>query len=258
MPVNGPVAEPLVELSGGVAGYAGRPVVEADLRVERGEVVAIVGANGSGKTTLVKAVLGLAELLAGELRLFGLPVERFGERFRFGYVPQRQTLTSPLTATLTEVVTTGRLARKQRFQRLGKADRTAVLGAIAAVGLADRATTAVAELSGGQQRRALLARALASDADVLVLDEPLAGVDRDSADDLAAALAALIDRGVTLVTVLHELGPLTPLITRVVWLDHGRVVYDGPPEPVRADLHHAMDADPHGGDQPPHGLGFER
>lgn len=258
MPLSAGAAEPLVELTGGVAGYAGRPVVEADLRVERGEVVAIVGANGSGKTTLVKAVLGLAELLAGELRLFGVPADRFGEQFRFGYVPQRQTLGGPLTATVTEVVTTGRLARKHRFQRLGRTDRGAVLEAIAAVGLADRATAAVAELSGGQQRRALLARALASDADVLVLDEPLAGVDHDSANDLAGTLASLVGRGVTVVTVLHELGPLAPLVTRVVWLDHGRVVYDGAPEPVRHDLHHAMDADPHGGDEGPPGLGFER
>ena len=121
-----PVTEPLIELAGGVIGYGGRPLVEADLRVERGEVVAVVGANGSGKTTLVKGVLGLAELLDGTLHLFGQPADQFRERFRLGYVPQRQTLGGPLTATVTEVVTTGRLARKRRFQPLAKADRAAV------------------------------------------------------------------------------------------------------------------------------------
>jgi len=251
-------AEPLVELTGGVIGYAGRPVVEADLVVRRGDVLAVVGANGSGKTTLIKGVLGLAELLAGQLRLFGQPARQVTDRSRLGYVPQRQRLGGPLTSTVTEVVTTGRLARKRRFQRLGRTDREAVLGAIVAVGLADRPTAAVAELSGGQQRRALVARALASEAEVLVLDEPLAGVDHESAVDLADALRRLIASGVTVVTVLHELGPLAPLITRVVWLDHGRVVYDGAPEPVREDLHRHMDPDPHGGDPAPSGLGFER
>jgi zinc transport system ATP-binding protein len=256
LPATG--AGPLIELTGGVIGYGGRPVVEADLVVRRGEVVAVVGANGSGKTTLVKGVLGLAELLDGDLRLFDQPANHVHQRFRLGYVPQRQTLGGPLTTTVAEVVTTGRLARKRRFQRLGREDRRAVLDAIATVGLADRAGAAVAELSGGQQRRTLVARALASEAQVLVLDEPLAGVDHDSAIDLAATLRELVAGGVTVVTVLHELGPLAPLITRVVWLDHGRVVYDGSPDPVRDDLHRHMDPDPHGGEDTPSGLGFER
>lgn len=252
------MTEPLVVLERAVIGYRGRGVVEADFELDRGDVVALLGPNGSGKSTLVKGILGLAEQLAGSISLFGVPAASFQERFRIGYVPQGQTSSGPLRTTVTEVVTSGRLARKRRFQRITAADRLAVGRAIEVVGLGDRAGVAVSELSGGQHRRALIARALASEAEVLILDEPLAGVDHASQVELADTLAELVAGGATVIAVLHELGPLAPLVTRAVWLSGGRVVYRGDPARAEAELGDLSDHDPHGGLPAPAGLGFQR
>jgi zinc transport system ATP-binding protein len=131
-------------------------------------------------------------------------------------------------ATVREVVGVGRLARLGLFRRLGPADRTAVAAAIAAVGLADRIGDPVASLSGGQQRRVLVARALAAEPELLLMDEPTAGVDAASQEALASVLARLKAAGTTLVVVTHETGPLTGVLDRAVVLDSGRICYDGP------------------------------
>jgi zinc transport system ATP-binding protein len=235
--------DPVVRVSDGRFGYHGRVVVEADLDVGRGEVVALVGANGSGKSTLVKGILGLAERLGGRVELFGERADGFRDRGRLGYVPQREYAAGPIPATAYEVVHSGRLARRGIAGFSRRADRRAVGEAIDAVGLAEVARRPVGTLSGGQQRRVLVARALAGDADVLFLDEPFSGVDQDSRLALAVILDRLVAAGVTIVVVLHELGPLVSLITRIVLLDAGAVVRDGAFEP--ADLADLADEDPH-------------
>jgi zinc transport system ATP-binding protein len=227
---------PVVRLRDASIGYGGRPIVHADLAVAPGEVLALVGANGAGKTTLVKGILGLAQLLGGSIEVFGQPVGRLRRRDRLGYVPQRPAPPGPTPTTVREVVASGRLGRARPFLPMRAADRDAIAAAMAAAGIAALAGRQVARLSGGQQRRVLIARALAADPDVLVLDEPLAGVDRGSQQGLADTLAQLVAAGATVLVVLHELGPLEPLVTRVVWLDDGAVVYDGPPGPVAGDL----------------------
>jgi zinc transport system ATP-binding protein len=136
-----------------------------------------------------------------------------------------------------EVVASGRLARRGFGRPARAADRVAVVHALTAVGLADRAADPVDTLSGGQQQRVLIARALAGEPDLLVLDEPTAGVDAASQRAFAAALGRFRDSGGTVVLVAHELGPLAPLMRRAVVLHHGRIVHDGPvPEPAG---HHA-------------------
>jgi zinc transport system ATP-binding protein len=221
---------PVVEITGGGVTLAGRPILRGiDLRVEPGEVVAVLGANGSGKSTLVKALVGLLPLAAGSVRLFGEPLERFTSWRRLGYVPQRSTITQGVPATVLEVVGAGRLARRRAFTLSSGADRRAVRDALATVGLADRAHQQVATLSGGQQQRVLMARTLAGEPDLLVLDEPNAGVDLISQQAIADALATLADRGATIIVVLHELGPFAPLIDRAIALREGRICYDGPP-----------------------------
>ncbi|WP_129840049.1 metal ABC transporter ATP-binding protein [Streptomyces sp. RFCAC02] len=215
--------EPVISLTGVTAELGGRPVLRGiDLTVGRGEVVALLGANGSGKSTAVRATVGQVPVTDGDLTLFGTPVRRFREWRRVGYVPQRSTAAGGVPATVREVVTSGRLAR-HRLRPLGRADRAAVDRALDLVGLADRARDPVGALSGGQHQRVLIARALSVEPELLIMDEPLAGVDLASQRVLADTVRTLAAAGTSVLLVLHELGPLEPLIDRAVVLAHGRV-----------------------------------
>jgi len=213
----------------GVVRYdAGQPVLDSvNLRVRRGETVALLGANGSGKSTLIRAALGLVPLQSGQVELFGTPLSRFRGWKKIGYVPQRLGAGSGVPATVREVVAAGRLARRGFLRPSGAADSAAIDSAIGAVGLADRAGDPVGTLSGGQQQRTLIARALAGEPELLVLDEPTAGVDEASQLMFAAVLRRFVADGGTVVVVAHELGPLEPLVSRAVVLHHGEVVHDG-------------------------------
>ncbi|MFD5747540.1 metal ABC transporter ATP-binding protein [Streptomyces sp. NPDC127033] len=234
-----PAAPPVLTVRGATATLGSRPVLRGvDLTVRRGEVVALLGANGSGKSTAVRSVIGQVPLSDGEISLFSTPLRRFRDWRRVGYVPQRTTAASGVPATVREVVSSGRLSRTSRA-RLGwptKADRAAVQRAIDLVDLGDRARDSVGALSGGQHQRVLIARALASEPELLIMDEPMAGVDLASQQILAATLREQVAAGTTVLLVLHELGPLEPLIDRAVVLRDGRVVHDGPP-PRAADGH---------------------
>jgi zinc transport system ATP-binding protein len=239
--VNGRVVE---MVDAGVL-LGGRPVLRGiDLSVAAGEVVAVLGANGSGKSTLVRSMLGLVPLRRGSVRLFETPLDTFRAWQRVGFVPQRTSATAGVPASVGEVVASGRLSRRRAWQRATSADRRAVTEAIGAVGLEDRTTESVATLSGGQQQRVLIARALAGEPELLVLDEPTAGIDLPSQDLLADVLARLVGAGTTIVLVAHELGPLAPLVGRTVVMRDGRVAYDGDPLPsfehVGHDPHHAF------------------
>ncbi|WP_326752650.1 metal ABC transporter ATP-binding protein [Streptomyces hirsutus] len=224
-----PRTEPVISLRGVHAELGSRPVLRGiDLTVRRGEVVALLGANGSGKSTTVRSVIGQVPAGTGEIELFGTPQRRFRDWARVGYVPQRTTAAGGVPATLTEVVASGRLSRT-RFGVFRKADREAVRRALDLVGMADRAKDSVDALSGGQHQRVLIARALAAEPELLILDEPMAGVDLASQEVLAQILRQQVDRGTTVLLVLHELGPLEPLIDRAVVLRDGCVMHDGPP-----------------------------
>ncbi|WP_165987973.1 metal ABC transporter ATP-binding protein [Streptomyces sp. YIM 98790] len=236
--------EPVISLSNGTAELGGHPVLRGvDLTVRPGEVVALLGANGSGKSTTVRAVVGQIPLTGGELRLFGTPVREFRDWRRVGYVPQRSTAAGGVPATVREIVAAGRLARRG-LRPLRRADRAAVDRALAVVGLADRAGEPVSALSGGQHQRALIARALTTEPDLLVMDEPLSGVDLDSQQVLADTLGRLTADGTAVLVVLHELGPLAPLIDRGVILAGGRVerVADRPEQLPDAHPCHPADA----------------
>jgi zinc transport system ATP-binding protein len=230
----------IVRMSGGAVGYGDRPAIrDIDFSLSTGEVVVLLGPNGSGKTTLVRGILGLARLMSGELDLFGVPAASFHERYRLGYVPQRHTVVGGVPSTVREVVSSGRLPRKRPFAVMRAHDREVVGRAIDTVGLTERADMSVSHLSGGQQRRVLIARALAAEPDVLVMDEPTAGVDSANQEILAATLGSLVAAGSTLLLVAHELGPLEPLIGRVVVMRDGHAVYDGPPVPGGEGVYHA-------------------
>ncbi|MEO3744861.1 metal ABC transporter ATP-binding protein [Plantactinospora sp. B5E13] len=238
------MTEPVITVEHGAVAYDERPVLrDISLTVAPGEVVAVLGANGSGKSTLIRAILGLVPLNAGTVSLFGTPQRRFRQWRRIGYVPQRLGAGSAVPATVAEVVAAGRLARRGVLRPAGAADRRAVAEALRAVGLSDRAGDPVTTLSGGQQQRTLIARALAGQPELLVLDEPTAGVDSASQDAFAEALRGFVADGGTVLLVAHELGPLATVITRAVVVHEGKIAHDGPvPEPAG---HHAAPGHEH-------------
>ncbi|RLP89739.1 metal ABC transporter ATP-binding protein [Micromonospora sp. CV4] len=247
------MSAPVITVEHGVVGYDGRPVLrDVSLTVTAGEVVAVLGANGSGKSTLIRAVLGLVPLSAGSITLFDRPLRQFRQWRRIGYVPQRLGAGGGVPATVREVVASGRLARRGVLRPPGRADRAAVDAALLSVGLADRAGDPVSTLSGGQQQRTLIARALAGRPELLILDEPTAGVDAASQEAFAGALRDFVADGGTVLLVAHELGPLRPVISRAVVVHQGGICHDGAvPDPAG---HHAEpDHDhvhPHGPDEP--------
>jgi zinc transport system ATP-binding protein len=216
----------------------GLPVLRGvGLTVGSGEAVTLLGGNGSGKSTLVRALLGLTPHQRGSVRLFGTELSRFSSWKRVGYVPQRSTAALS-NALVREVVAAGRLSHRRPFVPPRRTDRTAIGEALATVGMADRSGDELRRLSGGQQQRVLIARALAGEPDLLVLDEPNAGVDLEHQQILAQVLTTLIAGGVAVLLVLHEVGPLAGLIDRAVVLREGRVVHDGPLGQLGQGHHH--------------------
>ena len=224
----------------------GTPVLRGiDLAVHESETVALLGGNGSGKTTTLRAVLGLVPRQGGDVSLFGTPLDSFHTWARIGYVPQRGAVNVG-NATIWELVASGRLPHRRLFRPLTPTDNAAIDDALAMVGLTDLARQPMMHLSGGQRQRALIARALATRPDLIVLDEPLAGLDTASQDELTDVLERLKSAGLAILVVLHELGPFQPMIDRGVVLRQGVVIHDGPLQsadgaPAHEHTHHHDD-----------------
>jgi zinc transport system ATP-binding protein len=210
---------------------------DADLAVEAGEFVAIAGPNGGGKTTLVRLALGLERPAAGRALLYGEPAHRFSRRATLGYLAQRSQLGTNAPATVREVVAAGRLAAGGLLGPLRRRDRVIVSESIGRVGLSAEADTPLHRLSGGQQQRAFIAKALAGEPSLLVLDEPTTGVDAEAQEALAALLDRLHrDLRVTVLYVSHEFGAVERFVERLV-LVRRTIVFDGPPTGLPAVWH---------------------
>ena len=220
-----------VELADVSFGYRpGQRVLEGvNLKLGEGEFVAVAGPNGGGKTTLVRILLGLERPSEGRALLYGEPAHRFSRRRTLGYLAQRSALGGEAPATVREVVSAGRLAAGGLIGPLRRRDRELAADAIARVGLEDHADSPVRTLSGGMQQRAFIAKALAGEPSLLVLDEPTTGVDVESQESVAALLDGLhSDLGVTIVYVSHEFGAVESFVQRVV-LVRRSIVFDGAP-----------------------------
>ncbi|MDO5727180.1 MAG: ATP-binding cassette domain-containing protein [Bowdeniella nasicola] len=207
------------------ASYGTAPILSAiTTTVRAGEVVAVLGSNGSGKSTFIKALLGLVPNISGTIEIYGHDARRHPRRAfaPVGYVPQRSPATPTTAVTALELVTSGLVSTRSLWP--GHTGRTKALQALQTVGMHAHATDPIQEFSGGQLQRTLIARALVRQPELYLLDEPLAGVDRHSAQVVVDTLAAAHRRGATIITVLHELGPFAPLITRTLTIANGRLI----------------------------------
>jgi zinc transport system ATP-binding protein len=225
----------VIRAAGVTFGYGPEPVLDAvDLTLRPGEFVALVGPNGSGKSTLLRALLGILTPWRGTVELFGAPPRELTDRWRLGYVSQRARLAPTVPVTVAEAVATGRLARQGWWRRTRRADRDAVDHALEAVALSHLRGAPLTSLSGGQQQRVLIAKALASDPELLILDEPIAGVDAAAQRQFRDSIVHLVgEHGAAVLLVSHELGAVADDLDRVIVLKR-RVVFDGPPAELAA------------------------
>jgi zinc transport system ATP-binding protein len=211
-----------------------RVLDDVSLTVRAGEFAALAGPNGSGKSTLLRVLLGLLTPASGTVELFGMAPARLRDRWRIGYVPQRLRIAPDLPATVEEVVTSGRLAKQGWWKRSRAVDRAAVDHALESVALTELRRRKLTELSGGQQQRALIAKALASEPELLVLDEPIAGIDTDAQRLFRDSLVHLRnEHGAAVLLVSHELGAVAEDLDHVIVLKR-RVLFDGPPAELAA------------------------
>lgn len=228
-----------VDLRGVWFSYGRQPFVlrDVDLAVEAGDFVAIAGPNGGGKTTLLRLALGIERPTRGDARLFGERAHRFRRRSRLGYLAQRAQLGIDAPATVREIVEAGRVPARGAAGPLRARDRAVVAKAIERVGLSAQVDVPVLRLSGGQQQRAFIAKALAGEPELLVLDEPTAGVDVDAQESLAALLAELHrELRATIIYVSHEFGAVERFVERLV-LVRGEIVFDGAPTALPSSWH---------------------
>jgi len=211
--------------------YGGRPALEgAELELPRGAMLGVVGPNGGGKSTLLKAVLGIAPVARGEVRVLGRRLDRRSRRL-VGYVPQREDVDWDFPVSAFDVVMMGRVPSMGLLRRPSARDRELVWGALEAVGMAPLAHKRIGEFSGGQQQRIFLARALAQEAEVLLLDEPVSGVDAPSQHEIFDLLHGLQGRGKTIVVTTHDLSCVAERFDLALLLNR-RVVACGPPSEV--------------------------
>ncbi|MBM7825579.1 zinc transport system ATP-binding protein [Arcanobacterium pluranimalium] len=217
--------------------------------VDNGTTLAILGPNGSGKSTLVRALVNAIPHSQGNIRLIGADLGRSRKVSwkDIGYAPQRITAAAGVPATALETVESGLVYGGSL--RLPKDSKARALAALELVGLAQRAKESVQTFSGGQQQRVLIARALVKNPKILFLDEPFAGIDKESRESIISTLYQLKDDGVTLVLVLHELYGLEDLIDESIMLEHGRIVAQGVPETFVGRAEHGHPAHDH---QHPH------
>ena len=217
---------PILDIHDVTVAYHRKPVVwDVDLVIERPQLAAIVGPNGAGKSTLIKAVLGLVPTASGNVKVFGQSVASV--RKRIGYVPQRESVDWDFPVSVLDVVLMGTYGQVGWFRRPGSSQRSFARDCLAKVGLSQYAHQQIGQLSGGQQQRVFLARALAQQADIYFMDEPMAGVDAATERTIFDVLSQLRSQDKTIIAVHHDLRTVPQYFDYVVLLNM-RLVAAGP------------------------------
>ncbi|GAA0380211.1 metal ABC transporter ATP-binding protein [Bacillus horti] len=231
--MNKQVAVPTIELKNVSFDYDSKTKVldQIDLTMPQGDFLGIVGPNGSGKSTLVKLILGLLSPTAGEVKLFGQPVTAFKQWNRIGYVSQKaNSFNSGFPATVFEVVASGLFGKAGLFKWLNKKDHAKILRTLDMVGIKDLASRNIGKLSGGQQQRTFIARALVSNPDILILDEPTVGIDSESVDRFYELLEHLHGHlGISILLISHDIGVITNKVSQVACLNK-KIHFHGDPK----------------------------
>ncbi len=219
--------DPVIRMWGVTAGYVpGRPAVESvDLTIQRGSLLAIVGPNGGGKSTLLKLIAGLLRPWRGVVQVFGKPPGALASSV--AYVPQAELVDWSFPVSVWDVAMMGRYPRLRGLRQPHASDRGIVREALERVGMADHAKSQIGALSGGQRRRAFLARAIAAEADLFLLDEPVTGVDEPTQEELMHLLHAESHRGRTIVASTHDLPAVSRHFEQVVAVNR-RILATGP------------------------------
>jgi ABC-type Mn2+/Zn2+ transport system ATPase subunit len=228
-------SEPYLVIEDATVSYGGRPALDAvTMHVPHGAQVAIVGPNGAGKSTLFKALVGLLPLRGGRVLLHGRTPG--GQADPIAYVPQREEVDWSFPVTVHDVVMMGRYGRLGWLRRPQAVDREVVTRSLDELGIADLAGRTIGELSGGQQQRVFLARALAQEPHVLLLDEPFTGVDVNAKETILRLLARLRERRLTVLVSTHDMQTAADRFELVALLN-GRLVAYGPPPEVFTPEH---------------------
>jgi manganese/zinc/iron transport system ATP- binding protein len=218
------VGIPPLEIHDLTVAYTKRPVLYGiDLEVPRGSIVGIVGPNGAGKSTLIKSVMGLLPAASGWIKVFGKPFKQAVTRV--GYVPQRESVDWDFPVSALDVVLMGRYGRLGPFKRPSKADREIAMACLEKVKMTPYAKRQISNLSGGQQQRVFLARALAQESDLYLMDEPFVGVDATTESAIIEILRELQSQGKTLMVVHHDLTTAPDYFDRILLLNMRVVAY---------------------------------
>ncbi len=221
----------VIAYDGVCAGYFGRDVLdEVTFTVDRGDFVGVIGPNGSGKSTLLKTIAGILPIQCGSASVLGTEPASLDRR-RIGYVPQSESVNWSFPVTVADVVLMGRYGKLGLFHRPSKADAVAVERALEEVGMAPLRDRLIGQLSGGQQQRTFVARALVQEPDLMLLDEPIAGVDATTQHAIFTLLEERNRAGLTIVATTHDLSCVATWFGKVLCLNHQVVAY-GPPSVV--------------------------
>ena len=216
---------PCIEVHDLTVAYRTQPVLwDVDLALPEGKLIAVVGPNGAGKSTLLKAILGLVRPITGWVKIFGKPYQQC--RSWVGYVPQRESVDWDFPTNALDVVTMGLYGTLGWLHRPGRRQREVAMSCLHKVGIPELARRQISQLSGGQQQRVFLARALAQDARLYLMDEPFAGVDATTERAILSLLQELRDTGRTVVAVHHDLQTVAEYFDHVVLLNM-RLVAEG-------------------------------